>query len=749
VKEPAAPSEDRAVATAVASLRVATTDPVAARLSLLRAGGNRATARLLSQRLQRVGGWTGSGVAAANQAESTNSSVRRIPVEGLAPVARALVLLPPGLNPARNIDVLVHLHGQNAGYKDAAPRDLNANLDRIEEQLGGAGRPQLVIVLPQGSTTGADYGEFGQINPRAYALAALNQVHALGGLASAPAIGAVMLSGHSGGGFAMKTILDDRSRRADLSGVVWFDAVQAEMDTPTGRAIIGQREKAKALIVERITAELDAVPAGATPPEIETALRTGFTFRLYYDAAGGYGGAAREVAAYLRELFGESGTPAPAVAALAGRIAALPGPARSALRLRYQVVPVPRAGAGGRAAGAMETIGHDNMVGSGALADAIAAMPAGSAPAPTPPATTSPPATGPRAKGLDAERSERERLPDGTLLRTPARTLARQTPPEDVPNRLIEATVALGHADGDPPGGRTLLRRDDIRDSLTGRASNAALNGAFDASVRQISALTGPARDQAVAANASGLILMLEDAFIQDPGRSGIDLLPPARASHFRGMRWHRLDYPGHAEGEAAGPNEGEAEALSAEMARLRPERRPNQGANNVVTRDEMTPARWRRINANLETVEGQGRHRLFGEAAHAFHRMSEMARYDNVELQIFDSFRPQAVAAANAAQSGNPMAVASFSSHSLGLAVDLNMSVAGGQQFQEATTRPMSNVAGMRASPVYKWMLLRGAEFGWFPYGNEPWHWEYNPDGFRARFRALVMEAPAPAAAR
>jgi hypothetical protein len=43
--------------------------------------------------------------------------------------------------------------------------------------------------------------------------------------------------------------------------------------------------------------------------------------------------------------------------------------------------------------------------------------------------------------------------------------------------------------------------------------------------------------------------------------------------------------------------------------------------------------------------------------------------------------------------------------------------------------------------------MLLRGAEFGWFPFGHEPWHWEYNPDGFRDRFRALVMEAPAPAA--
>jgi hypothetical protein len=24
------------------------------------------------------------------------------------------------------------------------------------------------------------------------------------------------------------------------------------------------------------------------------------------------------------------------------------------------------------------------------------------------------------------------------------------------------------------------------------------------------------------------------------------------------------------------------------------------------------------------------------------------------------------------------------------------------------------------------------GEEFGWYPYQNEPWHWEFNPPGFR-----------------
>jgi hypothetical protein len=40
-----------------------------------------------------------------------------------------------------------------------------------------------------------------------------------------------------------------------------------------------------------------------------------------------------------------------------------------------------------------------------------------------------------------------------------------------------------------------------------------------------------------------------------------------------------------------------------------------------------------------------------------------------------------------------------------------------------------------MFRSPVYKWMAVRGREFGWYPYRREPWHWEYNPPGFKERF--------------
>jgi hypothetical protein len=33
--------------------------------------------------------------------------------------------------------------------------------------------------------------------------------------------------------------------------------------------------------------------------------------------------------------------------------------------------------------------------------------------------------------------------------------------------------------------------------------------------------------------------------------------------------------------------------------------------------------------------------------------------------------------------------------------------------------------------------LFMRGASFGFYQYRNEPWHWEYNPEGFRQTFWA------------
>jgi hypothetical protein len=123
---------------------------------------------------------------------------------------------------------------------------------------------------------------------------------------------------------------------------------------------------------------------------------------------------------------------------------------------------------------------------------------------------------------------------------------------------------------------------------------------------------------------------------------------------------------------------------------------------------------------------------------------MAGRAAADGVTLEVLSSWRDPAVAAANAAKSGNANAVASFSSHSLGLAVDLKMS-AGALQVAEMSTHPMQDVANERSSPAHKWMVLKGEESGWYPFGNEPWHWEYNPPGLDTRFFSRMPPKPRP----
>jgi LAS superfamily LD-carboxypeptidase LdcB len=123
--------------------------------------------------------------------------------------------------------------------------------------------------------------------------------------------------------------------------------------------------------------------------------------------------------------------------------------------------------------------------------------------------------------------------------------------------------------------------------------------------------------------------------------------------------------------------------------------------------------------------------------ACESFVRMREQAAADGVDLVILSGHRHPQTARANAARAGNSNAVASFSSHSLGLAIDFEMSHRDDIQFKELTTRPMSEIVRMRESPVHKWLVLRGHEFGWYPYQNEPWHWEYNPPGFYEIFWA------------
>jgi hypothetical protein len=297
---------------------------------------------------------------------------------------------------------------------------------------------------------------------------------------------------------------------------------------------------------------------------------------------------------------------------------------------------------------------------------------------------------------------------------------------------LMEATADLAKA------GATRLPPDYIWVTLKDREQDAEINAAF----RQ--ALARRTRESILT-----LLRALELKFIHDPATSALDILGPELSHHFRTFNWQADDFPGGPEG----PNEQFADVMVDALDLVRPERRANSTREAVVLRQEATDPVWEYMTSQWVPVPGQERWMLNRHARDSFVRMREQAKAEGVDLVILSGHRNRLTAQANAARAGNPNAVASFSSHSLGLAIDFNMSHRNDIQFTGLSTRPMSELVRMRESPVHKWLVLRGEEYGWYPYQNEPWHWEYNPPGFREVFwsgfpsgapeRGIIIDEP------
>jgi len=229
------------------------------------------------------------------------------------------------------------------------------------------------------------------------------------------------------------------------------------------------------------------------------------------------------------------------------------------------------------------------------------------------------------------------------------------------------------------------------------------------------------------------LIDALELGFIHDPEMSSLDLLNSELKAHFNEFSWHDHDYPGGPKG----PNEVLADIMVDALDIVRPERRANRSRTAVIRRANVNDAIWEYMLAQWRPVPGEGKWKLNRHAADSFVKMRVAAAADGVTLKIRSGHRDPAKASANAAKFGNSFAVASFSSHSMGLAVDFNLPRPGGDGDFNISTRPMSDVVAMRCSDVHKWLHLRGEAFGWYPFQHEPWHWEFNPHGFREVFFA------------
>lgn len=331
--------------------------------------------------------------------------------------------------------------------------------------------------------------------------------------------------------------------------------------------------------------------------------------------------------------------------------------------------------------------------------------------------------------------------PEPALLAAPALPSARPVGDDADLAAVLASTYALRSRR------RPRLREDLVRGLIEARGPGAAPPLAADVQraraqlARRSNGLRpGTQAHTAVLEDVAGTLLAAaERNFVLDPSRSTLELLEPAARDRFLRFAWHPDDFPGG----PRGPHEGRAAEMFAALVALRPERRPNAGPDALLTEPEAGGAAERRILAGLTTVPATGGMRLHREAAEAFGRMRAAAAANGVSLVIGDSFRTPARARARAARAGNSVAVARFSAHSLGVAIDLLMSV-GRLTFVETATRPFQLLVDMYRAPVHKWMFLRGDEFGFFPYRAEPWHWEYNPPGFRDRFRAAPLPASA-----
>jgi hypothetical protein len=236
-----------------------------------------------------------------NRGEVSVGGIRRIPVEGLrlgnqqpnrslaaeeAAQGRAIVLIPSHIDLTRPVEVLLHLHGHNVGYRQRRTQGLHPSLrpgtvrdietDRIEQQLEASARP-MIGVLPQGTTSSG----FGLLDSNAYIAEVFRVLSGVGafGTHPAPQIARVVLSGHSGGGGPIAGMLSQGGQTrlpSPLGEVALFDAINSDYELAAVRGwVMGQLNR-----------DLAALTApGITPAQQQALLRGGTRFRAYYTNA--------------------------------------------------------------------------------------------------------------------------------------------------------------------------------------------------------------------------------------------------------------------------------------------------------------------------------------------------------------------------------------------------------------------------------------------------------------------------------
>lgn len=121
---------------------------------------------------------------------------------------------------------------------------------------------------------------------------------------------------------------------------------------------------------------------------------------------------------------------------------------------------------------------------------------------------------------------------------------------------------------------------------------------------------------------------------------------------------------------------------------------------------------------------------RLRPSALEAYRRMVSAARADGAlakpdALRIFSGFRAPDADAQRCARDHNCQGLTRTicSAHRTGLAMDVVIDAAPG--FGPDSSADANRLV-MSRSPLYRWMVVNGARFGFVNYAYEPWHWEW-----------------------
>ncbi|MDP9076957.1 MAG: DUF4157 domain-containing protein [Bacteroidota bacterium] len=256
---------------------------------------------------------------------------------------KAIALVPDSLDATKPVEILLHLHGFNEGYRQVGNSVRDIGLDKIEQQMIASGHTQMIGILPQ-ETTKSGLGT-GGFNSDTYINEVLAKVQAEKGWTAAPSIGRVILSAHSGGGGRVEELLNGAAGNqlpGKMQELTLFEAING----PNELAAV------KKWLTDQIQKDITALKAGNAAANTAY-LSQSMRFRGYYTPQGSYVKRYQDVDAHLKTEFQKVDA------------AGLDPKDAAQVKANYQVLVTGATGAD-----------HDGIIGNGnKLQDSLTALP--------------------------------------------------------------------------------------------------------------------------------------------------------------------------------------------------------------------------------------------------------------------------------------------------------------------------------------------------------------------------------------